>query len=172
MFQCLIGTLPFSLFYLSDEPELLKKLTGIKETYNDYVSDKKGAKMKQFLQEYYGKGTGALDPSLIFEIICNKKKYFRNFSEQDSLDALLTLLDALIDSQKEVYRNNEDLIEKTLKIKNHCVPIGSIFNFELCNKRMLLLTVVTCKECNMSSWNFDPALSINAALVVSSSLKW
>jgi len=136
MFQCLIATLPFTLFYLSDDLEILRRFTGIKETYNDYISDKKGAKMKQFLQEYYGKGTGALNPSLIFEIICNRKKYFRNFSEQDSLDALLTLLDALIDSQKEVYKNKEDLIENTLKIKNSCVPIGSIFTFELCNKSM------------------------------------
>lgn len=134
MFQCLIATLPFSLFYLGDGKEISGKFGDIGEGYGEYVSDKRGAKMKQFLEEYYGKGTGALDPSLIFEIICNRKKYFRNFSEQDSLDALLTLLDALIDSQKEVYKSKEGLVEKISLIKNSCTPIGGIFTFDLCNK--------------------------------------
>ena len=110
---------------------------GILETYENYASDKKGVRISQFLQEYYGKGTDALDPSLIFEIICNKKKYFRNFSEQDSLDALLTLLDVLIYSQKEVYIKLNGPTESADKISNFCVPLGRMFTFKLCNKGMI-----------------------------------
>ena len=91
--------------------------------------------MQQFIKEYYSKTSGSLDPSIVFEIICSQKKYFGNFSEQDSLDALLTLLDTLINSQKEVYKARMGITEKNPMISNLCVPIGSIFTFNLCNKR-------------------------------------
>jgi hypothetical protein len=106
----------------------------LKETIDKYTGDKKGMRMQQFFREYYTKGASSLDPSSIFEIICSQKKYFGNFSEQDSLDALLTLLDALIDSQKEVYKLKKGITEKNPLISNLCVPVGCIFSFELCNK--------------------------------------
>ena len=95
--------------------------------------------MQQFIKEYYAKSTTTLDPSIVFEIICSQKKYFGNFSEQDSLDALLTMLDALIDSQKEIYKARAGITEKNAMINNICAPIGSIFSFELYDKCSLNL---------------------------------
>ncbi len=140
MLQCLVATLPFAFFYLVTNPEHLKTFKDIKETIANYASDKKGTRMQQFVKEYYSKTTGAIDPSVVFEIICTQKKYFGNFSEQDSLDALLTLLDALIDSQKEVYKTRTGIVEKNSVLSNICVPIGSIFTFNLCGKRIIFLS--------------------------------
>ena len=139
MLQCVIATLPLVYFYLNADSGVESIFTDLKETFDKYTGDKKGLRMQQFIKEYYGKGTSSLDPSSVFEIICSQKKYFGNFSEQDSLDALLTLLDALIDSQKEIYKLRKGITDKNPLISNLCIPIGCIFSFELCNKRKSLL---------------------------------
>jgi len=145
MLQCLISTLPFAYFYLNTNPDILKIFINLKETFANYALDTKGLKMQMFIKEYYTKPTVPTavnqDPSVVFEMICAQKKYFGNYSEQDCLDALLTLLDVLIDSQKEVYKQKIGSAEKNLMISNFCVPIGSIFTFHLSSKSIFLLFI-------------------------------
>ncbi len=136
MLQCLMATLPMVAFYLN-LPELSAMFKDVKDNVGSYAMDKRGSRMQQFVKEYYSKAAGSLDPSVVFEIICSQKKYFGNFSEQDSLDALLTLLDALIDSQKEIYKSKLGIVQKNPLVSNASVPIGSIFSFILCNKRII-----------------------------------
>jgi uncharacterized UBP type Zn finger protein len=125
----------------------------IKENISEYALDKKGIRVQQFLKEYYNKGQTSLDPSSIFEIICSQKKYFGNFSEQDSLDALLTLLDALIDSQKEIYKQKHEITEKGTFLSNLCIPTGRIFSFNLSN-RSTTIFIIWCSYLLRMSINF------------------
>ena len=137
MLQCLMATIPFTYFYRNADPGPAPPVLDLKERLMDYAADKKGMRMHQFVKEYFNKGATALDPSSVFDIICSQKKYFGNFSEQDSHDALLTMLDVLIEGQKQVRKSRLGIDDKKAFMENRSVPVGSIFSFDLCNKSTL-----------------------------------
>lgn len=119
----------------------------------------KVARLMRFTLRYH-KGGGSLDPSDAFSIICEQKYYFGNFSQQDSYDALLTNLDALVTEQKKTYAKTKGITATPLcKIPDESVPLGQIFSFYLSSK-------LRCKACSNVTWVDDPALSIHAALSV------
>jgi hypothetical protein len=135
MLQCLMATIPFTHFYRNADSAVTPPFGEPKERFKEYAADKKGLRMHQFVKEYFNKATTALDPSSVFDIICSQKKYFGNFSEQDAHDALLTMLDVLIEGQKLIRKARLGIDDKRAFMDNRSVPVGSIFSFDLCNKR-------------------------------------
>lgn len=144
MFQCLLATQPLMYFYLRfEDPTLppLPQYNFLENNLKDYISDKRGKRMQDIVKEYYvAKGsTSPLTPAGVFEIICSHKSDFGSFSEQDSHDALLTLLDALADSQKSIYRTKMGITDKRENVENSRVPIGMIFGSILANKGLFFV---------------------------------
>ena len=99
MLQCLQATVPLIRLYTEDPNNELK----------DYESERKGDVFKSFSKSYRSTSGSSMDPSNVFSIICKQKTYFGNYSQQDSYDALLTLVDTIIDSQRTIYKGIKGL---------------------------------------------------------------
>jgi len=121
MSQCLQATVP-----------LVNLLHNVDSKNNFYIGDNV-QKFLQFTRRYH-KSSGSIDPSSSFSIICKQKHYFGNFSQQDSSDALITMLDAIITDQKKALKIEEKLDKPLTKIYDSEVPIGQLFSFYLSSR--------------------------------------
>lgn len=119
MSQCLQATVPLVDYF--------HKLEG------DYLDSDYIRKFKAFTEGYH-KSSGSIDPSSVFEIISSQKKHFGNFSQQDSYDAFLTMLETLIREQKKILKRKKGIKDELNKILDSCVPVGEIFSFSLISR--------------------------------------
>lgn len=90
-------------------------------------------RFKEFTEAYH-ESTRSLNPSSVFKIISSQKKHFGNYSQQDSYDAFLTMLETLIREQKKVLKKKEGIADPLNKILDSKVPVGEIFSFSLMSR--------------------------------------
>ena len=102
----------------------------------NYFDNKYLRTFKEFTNKYHS-STGSLDPSSVFSIISSQKYHFGNYSQQDSYDAFLTMLETLIREQKVILKKAEQLDDPLNKILDSKVPIGSIFSFSLISRGII-----------------------------------
>ena len=130
MLQCMQATVPLVEILIKGEP---------KEYFGEKCVDV--CRLKRFTEEYHGGKGGdkcyGLTPSEPLAIISKKKHYFGNYSQQDTYDAFLTMVDALTVSQKKLYQELHPEPKIPLpKIPDNCIPIGQVYSFFLRNKRI------------------------------------
>lgn len=126
MLQCFQATVPLvNYFHTSDDIYSI----------NEYVK-----RFKNFTIKYHS-STGSLDPSSVLTIISSQKKHFGNYSQQDSYDAFLTMLETLIREQKKVLKKEKHLPEPLNAISDSKVPVGEIFSFSLLSKGILFSVI-------------------------------
>jgi hypothetical protein len=95
--------------------------------------------LKDFFSSYRRKSGGSCNPSSLFSGICRVSSRFRGFSQQDSHDVFITLLDGIVEEQKkQVFakrKKTDPNCPKNPKRIQICeTGIGQIFGSFLCNR--------------------------------------
>jgi ubiquitin C-terminal hydrolase len=157
MSQCFQATVPLVDYF-------------IKLNDDDYVNSEYIRTFKAFTEKYH-KSSGSINPSSVLSIISSQKKHFGNYSQQDSYDAFLTMLETLIREQKKVLKKKEGIKEELNKILDSRVPVGEIFSFSLMSRgNSYSHLIVICRSKGHIDWVNDPSLAVYAPLSVIQSL--
>jgi len=119
MSQCFQATVPLVDYFIKLD--------------DDYLDSENIKRFKAFTEKYHS-SSGSINPSSVLSIISSQKRHFGNFSQQDSYDAFLTMLETLIREQKKILKKKEGIKEELNKILDSHVPVGEIFSFSLMSR--------------------------------------
>ena len=122
--QCLQATVPLVDYFITGNTDP-----------KEYFESELALVFTEFFK-IYQTSKGIVDPTKFFEAVTNKKRCFRDHSQFDSYDILLTILGSIINDQKKIFQKKNNIEGGLEKISNSKVTLGVMFGFTLINKGM------------------------------------